>query len=192
MPSVLKVFEPRDLKMFGDVLNAPRQEFGVVLIERGHEVGGGDSRFAVGTIVEVASIEAPEGFLIVVGHGTTRFVVTRWLEDDPYPRAEVMIRDDLDTTALNPDVLDTIELEVRETLALAHQFDMGNWPVDTSLADDPETRLWQLAGIAPLSELDHLGLLSCTTSEELIDQLLDKTRQLRRELGGDSTVSPPQ
>ena len=186
MPSILKVFEPRYLKMFGDILNADTPEFGVVLIERGHEVGGGDTRFGVGTLVEVSTIEAPEGFLIVVGHGTSRFVVTEWLGDDPYPRASVMLRDDLDTSSLDEAILDTIELEVRDTLALAHEFDMGVWPVDTSLSDDPEIRLWQLAGISPLSEIDHLTLLSATTAEELIDELLLKTRQLREELQGGS------
>lgn len=192
MPSILKVFEPRYLKMFGDILNADRQEFGVVLIERGHEVGGGDTRFAVGTLVEVSSIEAPEGYLIVVGHGTSRFVVTEWLGDDPYPRASVMLRDDLDTSALDESVLDTLELEVRDTLVLAHEFEMGTWPVDTELADDPEVKLWQLAGIAPLSELDHLNLLSCTTSEELIDQLTAKTRELAAELRGRGSSASPQ
>lgn len=40
MPLPLRLFEPRYLKMLGDLLEQPDPEFGVVLIERGHEVGG--------------------------------------------------------------------------------------------------------------------------------------------------------
>ena len=45
----LHVFEPRYRVMTERVLKATR-EFGVVLIERGSEVGGGDTRFDVGTV----------------------------------------------------------------------------------------------------------------------------------------------
>ena len=41
MPLPLRLFEPRYLKMLGDLLEQPDPEFGVVLIERGHEVGVG-------------------------------------------------------------------------------------------------------------------------------------------------------
>ena len=45
----LRVFEPRYRLMTQRVLGAD-SEFGVVLIERGSEVGGGDTRFGIGTI----------------------------------------------------------------------------------------------------------------------------------------------
>jgi len=44
----LRVFEPRYRQLTADCL-AGDGEFGVVLIERGWEVGGGDTRFNVGT-----------------------------------------------------------------------------------------------------------------------------------------------
>src|SRR6185437_15262121 len=48
----LRVFEPRYRVMTERVLKAER-EFGVVLIERGSEVGGGDTRFDVGTVAQI-------------------------------------------------------------------------------------------------------------------------------------------
>ena len=47
MPFALNVFEPRYLKMMGDLLETDAPEFGIVLIERGHEVGGGEQRSGV-------------------------------------------------------------------------------------------------------------------------------------------------
>ena len=45
MPLPLRVFEPRYVAMIASVLGNAEREFGVVLIERGSEVGGGDVRF---------------------------------------------------------------------------------------------------------------------------------------------------
>ncbi len=41
-PLVLRVFEPRYLTMMGRLLDTEDPEFGVVLIERGLEAGGGE------------------------------------------------------------------------------------------------------------------------------------------------------
>ena len=85
----LHVFEPRYRVMMRKCLDGDR-EFGVVLIERGSEVGGGDIRFDVGTIghiIQAAEIE--DGRLAIAAVGISRLRVTRWLPDDPYPIAEI-------------------------------------------------------------------------------------------------------
>ena len=85
----LQIFEPRYRQMIRTCLDGDRT-FGVVLIERGREVGGGDERTDVGTVAQVvAATELPDGRWYVVAVGTHRLRVRRWLEDDPYPRAEV-------------------------------------------------------------------------------------------------------
>src|SRR5580658_2819799 len=48
----LHVFEPRYRVLMFDCLRGTR-EFGVVLIERGSEVGGDDQRFAVATVARI-------------------------------------------------------------------------------------------------------------------------------------------
>ena len=64
--------------------------FGVVLIERGDEVGGGDTRFGVGTVARIVeAARTPDGRYLLATVGTERFRVRKWLDDDPYPRAEI-------------------------------------------------------------------------------------------------------
>ncbi len=86
----LHVFELRYRMMMDDVLHTESKEFGVVLIERGHEVGGGDLRTAVGTLARVVRDEELEdGRRGVLAVGVRRLRVATWLPDDPYPVAEV-------------------------------------------------------------------------------------------------------
>ena len=88
----LVVFEPRYRQMVMDLLaddvNDP--EFGVVMIERGLEVGGGDARTMVGTVARVIDMSAlPDGRYALVAVGVERLRVSAWLPDDPYPLADV-------------------------------------------------------------------------------------------------------
>ncbi|WP_439031727.1 LON peptidase substrate-binding domain-containing protein [Gordonia terrae] len=90
----LRVFEPRYRQMLTDHLDdsaePPRVRFGVVLISRGFEVGGGETRCAVGTMAdaEITSL-LPDGRAALRCTGRQRFRVVEWLSDDPYPRARV-------------------------------------------------------------------------------------------------------
>ncbi len=192
MPFALRVFEPRYLKMVGELLETDYPEFGIVLIERGAEVGGGEQRFGVGTVARITEIEAPEGHLVVTGHGTRRFEVTRWLDDDPFPRAEVEFLDALDEPIGLALRLDPLEQEVRDTLALAHDYDLGEWPVDTPVADEPVSRLWQLAGIAPLSTIDQFVLLRSENTEELFTRVTEMTRETRQGLSHPEDQGHPE
>lgn len=87
----LHVFEERYRTMVRDVLAADGPaEFGVVLITRGTEVGGGDQRADVACVARIldAEVTADGRYGLLTG-GHRRVRVTRWLPDDPYPRAEV-------------------------------------------------------------------------------------------------------
>lgn len=87
----LHVFEERYRQMVRDVLavDGPA-EFGVVLITRGTEVGGGDQRADVATVARLLDADvSPDGRYGLLAGGHRRVRVTRWLPDDPYPRAEV-------------------------------------------------------------------------------------------------------
>ncbi|HEV7759443.1 MAG TPA: LON peptidase substrate-binding domain-containing protein, partial [Acidimicrobiales bacterium] len=84
----LHVFEPRYRQMLDDCLAGDRT-FGVVLIERGSEVGGGDVRTGVGTLARILQAEqAADGRWALMAVGARRIRIDRWLPDDPYPRAE--------------------------------------------------------------------------------------------------------
>ena len=160
MPLALQVFEERYLKMMGAILDAEEPVFGVVLIERGSEVGGGDQRFDLGTTARILQIEAPEGPLQVVAKGDRRFRVVSWLDEDPYPQAEVEFLEEFPDDEVETAALESAEAVVRDTLSYLLELDLSvPWPTDIELADDPVARAWQLAGIAPLGTLDHQDLL---------------------------------
>src|SRR5207245_749816 len=68
----IHVFEPRYRKMVEDCLGG-EGDFGVVLIERGHEVGGGDTRFPVGTLAHIVqAARIPDGRWMLAAVGTRR------------------------------------------------------------------------------------------------------------------------
>ena len=94
-PLPLQVFEPRYLTMLRDVA-AGDGRFGVVLIERGFEVGGGDQRFAIGCVASIEQVRPMGGGRVgLLARGQERIEVVDWLSDDPYPRAEVRRLPDL-------------------------------------------------------------------------------------------------
>ncbi len=162
MPLALRLFEPRYLRMLGDLLEEDSPEFGVVLIERGHEVGGGDHRFGVGALARVLQVEAHEGFMSLIAVGSQRFHVQEWLEEEPYPRA-----------ALEPlpalkwdDALLALQIAVEEKVRAA--LTLVGSSLD-ELSEDPIGRCWQLAGVAPLGPLDHVDLLGRSSAEDLLE-----------------------
>ena len=90
----LHVFEDRYRTMVEEIIDKDR-EFGVVLIERGSEIGGGDTRKSVGTLAEIIDSEkSNDGRWLLITKGTKRIETSRWLEDSPYPRAEVSFLDE--------------------------------------------------------------------------------------------------
>jgi hypothetical protein len=85
----LHVFEDRYRRLMVDVV-ADDRRFGIVMIDRGSEVGGGDDRSDVGVMVEVVDEEElDDGRWVLIGAGLGRIRVAEWLEDDPYPVAMV-------------------------------------------------------------------------------------------------------
>ncbi|WP_174522979.1 LON peptidase substrate-binding domain-containing protein [Herbiconiux solani] len=168
----LRVFEPRYLTLIGRLLDEdePDFEFGVVLIERGRDAGGGDQRASVGTMARLVSVDAGADDLVIVGLGTQRFTVERWLDDDPYPRAELSMLPDLEWSEALAPLRTEAEAIVRRVIArVAGEQSDG----DLELSDDPVTAAWQLAAVAPLGEYDRYTLLRSTSIGALLRQVID-------------------
>lgn len=176
MPLPLRVFEPRYVAMLSSVLEQAEPEFGVVLIERGSEVGGGDVRFAVGTVARIVSVELITGSIELVATGVARFEVVRWLQDDPFPLAEVRELDALELEESTPAELDVTEAVVRTTMSRASEFVELPWPADIELSAELAKRVWQVAGIAPLNPLDQYALLRSRTASELLTRVVEETQ----------------
>jgi uncharacterized protein len=162
----LHVFEPRYRQLVVDVTTAQEHpgEFGVVLIERGSEVGGGDVRFAIGTVARIVQgQQGADGRYALVAVGTAVLEVERWLDDDPYPRADVVVRDD--PPPADPDALrgarDDLARSLRRLLALRAELGLGAAPATSELHDDPVVAAWHaalLCGRGPLDVLEVLAL----------------------------------
>ena len=173
MPARLRVFEERYLVMLSRILQDEPSEFGVVLIERGQEVGGGEHRFDHGTVAQISEVDTADGSVLLTAQGVRRVRVTEWLPDDPYPRATVrevpeLVWDD----ALLP-LREKADAAVRRALAAAPEFDDQEWPADVWLSQDPVAFVWQLAAIAPIGPLDQVALLKSSTTEALLHAIID-------------------
>jgi Lon protease-like protein len=156
----LHVFEDRYRRLVDDVLAAAEPEFGVSLIERGSEVGGGDIRAmtaCVARVVEAARTE--DGRWALVAVGVRRARVREWLPDDPYPRAVLEDWPDEDGPVPGADRLDALESRVRRLVALATELGAGAAPADLDFSDDPGLRTFQLAVVAPVGAFDRLRVL---------------------------------
>ena len=175
MPTALRIFEERYVVMLSRVLQRDPAEFGVVLIERGSEVGGDDHRFPIGTVARITQWQATQGLIGLLALGDQHFEVTEWLHEDPHPQAMVREVPRLQWSEELQPLRAQAEQVVRRTLARASEFGDQRWSAGVSLDQDPVQAAWQLAGIAPLGPLDQVRLLRSTSTEELLRGIIELT-----------------
>lgn len=175
MPTALRIFEERYLVMLAHIGQQEVAEFGIVLIERGSEAGGGEQRFGIGTVAQITQMDSVERVVGLVARGTRRIEVTRWLADDPHPQAEVQDLPELVWSESLQPLRVEAERIVRRTLAQASEFSEQVWSAAVEVSDDPVEACWQLAGIAPVGPLDQLRLLRAETADELLRGIIDTT-----------------
>jgi len=156
----LHVFEPRYRAMMLDCLAGDRR-FGVVLIERGTEVGGGDVRFDVGTVATIVDAEElPDGRWTLEAVGAERLRVREWLPDDPYPQAEVDVLDEVPWSDDDGPALDGVVAGFHRVVDLARQLGAAVDDRVIDLPGDPHWDAWVIAARAPLADLDRLAVLA--------------------------------
>jgi uncharacterized protein len=167
----LHVFEPRYRAMVRDCL-AGERELGVVLIERGSEVGGGDVRSDVGTVAHIVRAdELPDGRWALVTVGARRLRVERWLPDDPYPVAEVVDWPDPAPGSDHAARAEGAVARLRHVLGLAAEAGDPAASATVELSDDPVLAVLQAAALAPLGPLDRQRLLAAPTPDDRVDLL---------------------
>jgi Lon protease-like protein len=182
----LQVFEARYRVMTEACLTGDG-EFGVVLIERGSEVGGGDTRFGVGTVARI--LEAgrfPDGRYLLATTGTRRLRVRRWLPEEPYPRAEVELLDEPRPTDDAAGARAEVERALAHVSDLRAQLGEAAPPPALRLDDDPVRASFEAAAAAGLGPLDAQRLLELDDAgarlRSLAELLADEARflELRR------------
>ncbi|MCP5031160.1 MAG: hypothetical protein GY939_05095 [Actinomycetia bacterium] len=176
----LHVFEPRYRAMVADVMAADGV-FGVVLIERGHEVGGSDQRSGFGTLAKVVKAdELADGRWALVTVGVDRFKVTTWLPDDPYPQADIEPwPDEAPTDDLGP-LYTQVQVKFRRCMALASEagLDVGPFP---DAIDNVQLGCMQMATLTPVGAHDKQALLGApgpSSRLPLLDQMIDASIDL--------------
>ena len=175
----LRIFEPRYRTMVDDLL-AGSGEFGVVLIERGSEVGGGDVRHRVATVARVIqAVPQPDGGWLIGVVGVRRVRVEQWLPDLPYPRA--IVTDWTDGPPAAAAEIDAVLSVLRRALAMRAELDEPGAPATVELEEAPDIRLWQMCAVAPVGPVDDLALLRSPTAVSRLDTL-------RELLDDESTV----
>jgi uncharacterized protein len=189
----LHIFEPRYRVLMFDCVRA-EPEFGVVLIERGFEVGGGDERFKVGTLARITeAAELPDGRWVIAAVGTDRIRVEEWLDDDPYPLAMVerLTEPSFDGAGAGAEARSRAEAEVRRVLALCARLGLQGPDPGVELAADPGVAVWQLVALAPLGSYDKQRLLEIEDHESRLAMLAvladEQATVLAHRLGGDQS-----
>ena len=166
----LHVFEPRYRALTERCLAGDR-EFGVVLIERGHEVGGGDERFDIGSVARIVRAgQLDDGRWMLVTVGVQRLRVTEWLPDDPHPLARVERLEDragADAAERVPHVVTLL----RRVHAMRAELGDPAAALDVELDDDPVQASFEAAALAPVGPLDAQQLLAVDDAAERLERL---------------------
>lgn len=161
----LHLFEPR-YRALGRDLSSGDGRFGIVLISRGSEVGGGEERYSVGTKARVTeALELPDGRWDLIARGEERIRVATWLPDDPYPVALVHRLPDLEPEVEPAAQLrDRAEHAVKRALALKAELDEPAHSASVVISSDPVRAGYELAAVAPVATQDHQRLLEAESA----------------------------
>lgn len=175
----LRIFEPRYSVLVADCLAAPEPAFGVVLISRGWEVGGGDVRSEIGVMARITRYaDLGQGSYELLADVGERIRVLQWLPDDPYPRAVVEPWPDEAGPPVAAErigeVVDGITaIYQRVAEASGGRLAPDALAVDADTADDPARHVYALAARVPMGQADRYAVLAAPTLARRVETLLD-------------------
>ncbi|HUG33039.1 MAG TPA: LON peptidase substrate-binding domain-containing protein [Acidimicrobiia bacterium] len=177
----LRLFEPRYLQMYADIIDEER-EFGVVLIERGIESHDDNPTYDIGcTAYVVGSGVHEDGTLALVAIGRNRLRVLEWQESDPYPLALVQELDDEPLTEEGMGALESAANRLPALIAVAAELNPELNADAPELSEDPVQAIYQLAQLAGLQAFDLQKVLETETTDArvaLVDELMSETMEM--------------
>lgn len=172
----LQVFEHRYRQMVADCTAIDgTNSFGVVLISRGSEVGGGEERVDVGTLAQIEECTArPDGRYHLTCVGTDRFRVKSWLPDNPYPMADITMWPSTDPIAYPADLAPLRERlnGLSSVLSRVRGIVVEDRLVEPLDSDGPvDAKVYDTAVRLGLGPADRLKVLSAPGTAERIIEL---------------------
>lgn len=177
----LRLFEPRYLQMYADIIDGDR-EFGVVLTERGIESRDDNPTYDIGcTAYIVGSGMHEDGNLALVAIGRHRLRVIEWQESNPYPLARIEDLEDDPLTEEGMRWLESAANRLPALLAVAAELNPGFDAEVPELNEDPVQAIYQLAQLAGLQAFDLQKVLEAEPTDrraELVDELMSETMEM--------------
>ena len=171
----LHVFEDRYRLLTRDCLDGD-SEFGVVLIERGSEVGGDDERCNVGTVARILQAdELDDGRWVMVTAGLQRFRVLEWLNGNgPYPQADIELLDDPEPEPSASELRDQSVKAIRRMAAMSAELGEPAPPLNLELSEQLNAASYQAcAAAAPIGTWDRQKLLEIDDTVTRFRRLLE-------------------
>ena len=178
----LHIFEPRYRLLIRRCIERQRP-FGIVLIRRGNEVGGGAEPYDVGTEAKiVAESPLPDGRSYIVTRGERRFAVERLIADaEPYLLGQVRYLDEADGERAADRASVAREALGAYLLAVVAVTDdtRGERALADELRDSPPSDLaYRIAGSLAVDAPQQQALLELETASARLEE---ETRILNRE-----------
>lgn len=174
----LRIFEPRYGALVRHCMDTG-DPFGVVLISRGREVGGGDARCDVGVLSRIADcVDDGAGRYSLNCRTGERIRVSQWLPDDPYPRATVAQWPDEPGDAVSDAELLDVEdraMALFERIAQARDIKLPGREVILGYdrTGPVGKRLFALASRIPIGTADRYSVLSAPGPADRLVALRD-------------------
>ncbi|RAV01890.1 LON peptidase substrate-binding domain-containing protein [Mycolicibacter senuensis] len=178
----LRIFERRYTVLVGDLMHSGDPRFGVVLIARGREVGGGEQRNDIGAMAAITDCTELGGGRYALRCLTgERIRVSQWLPDDPYPRADIEVWPDEPGEPVSDKQFGELEeriVALHKRMAVARR----RWVTagrDTMLGGrrlrslDPVQRLYSLACRVPMGEADRYAVLAAPSLSDRLAALYE-------------------
>jgi uncharacterized protein len=191
----LRIFEPRYSALVSDCLAMDDPAFGVVMIEAGREVGGGDARSDVGALAHITEVaEFGDGRYRLNCVMAERIRVLEWQPDNPYPRAAVEEWPDEPGDAVEVDAIRDVEdsiIAVFERIARARGREVRGRDFIAGADNAPDAAMWLygLAARLPMGQADRYAVLAAPTVTGRLDALREAvetvTALVEFQLSGD-------
>jgi uncharacterized protein len=165
----LRIFEPRYSAMISDCLAMEDPAFGVVLIEAGREVGGGDARSDIGALAHITEVaDFGDGRYRLNCVVAERIRVLEWHPDNPYPKAAIELWPDEPGEPVGADAIRDVEdrmIALFERFAGARGAEVSGRDIVAGADGAPDAAMWlyALTTRLPMGQADRYSVLAAPT-----------------------------